>query len=521
MAIRDLPIKTKLFVSITGTVAVLLLVTEVFFAVYNWFNYRDTLAKNLVAVNEVFGLNTAAALSFNDADAASEALSSLRAMQEVLKACVYTRNGDSHVLFAHYYRDSNVTPCPPRPQEGRHMGTDRIAQWRDISLDDERLGGLYLERELTDLWATTRFDALVMLIATVISLVLAVMISTWILAIIGAPIVALLNTVRNVSSTGDYSHRAERHGDDEIGELITNFNEMLRQIELRDDSLASAQEELNMRVQQADLANIELRKVVENLNATRKQLVDTEKMASLGGLVAGVAHEINTPVGVSVTAASTLHSVTRTTDQRYAEGKLTNSDLQNYFTHCKESSDIILANLQRAADLIQSFKQVAVDQTNFERRQFNVKKYLEDTLLSLNPNIRQTKVSVNVSCDEDIEINSVPGAISQIFTNLLMNSMIHGYNKDEKGTISIAVSRVDAEGMVKISYRDDGCGMSEDIRDRIFEPFFTTKRGSGGSGLGMHIVFNLVTQRLKGTVEVNSAPGQGTEVLLTLPAQLP
>lgn len=521
MAIRDLPIKTKLFVSITGTVAVLLLVSEIFFAVYNWFNYRDTLARNLVAVNEVIGLNATAALSFNDAEAASEALSSLRGMHEVLKACIYTQDSDSSELFAHYYRDSQVEPCPPRPKEGRFLGSETIAQWSDIWLNKERLGGLYLERELGDLWAATRFDALVMMSATLVSLVLAAIISTWILTIIGAPIVALLETVRKVSSTGNYSHRAQRHGNDEIGELITNFNEMLRQIELRDDSLAKAQDELNMRVQQADLANIELRKVVENLNATRKQLVDTEKMASLGGLVAGVAHEINTPVGVGVTAASTLQAETLAASTRYGEGQLTNTDLRNYFEHCTQTSDIILNNLQRAADLIQSFKQVAVDQTNFERRKFNVKAYLEETLLSLNPNLRQTKVTVTIDCPGDIVINSVPGAISQIFTNLLMNSMVHAYGKQDEGAIKIAVSEPDETGQLHIRYSDDGCGMSSEVRERIFEPFFTTKRGSGGSGLGMHIVYNLITQRLKGTVQVNSELGKGTEVILSIPADLP
>jgi len=183
-----------------------------------------------------------------------------------------------------------------------------------------------------------------------------------------------------------------------------------------------------------------------------------------------------------------------------------------------QSTEIILNNLRIAADLVHSFKQVAVDQTSFERRKFNLKSYFDETLLSLRPNLKNTQVAVEIDCDASLEANSVPGTISQIFTNLLMNSLMHAYPSGEAGRIRVVVAECD--GDIEICYSDDGCGMEEEVREKIFEPFFTTKRGAGGSGLGMHIVFNLVSQQLKGQVEVLSALGEGTEVRIRFPSGL-
>lgn len=261
--------------------------------------------------------------------------------------------------------------------------------------------------------------------------------------------------------------------------------------------------------------NDALSTALEQLQAAQAQLVESEKMASLGGLVAGVAHEINTPIGIGVTAASTLANNTEILISSYKSGKLKGSALKTYLYTTGRSSELILNNLRRAHELVQSFKQVAVDRTTLDKRPFAVKEYLEETLLSLNPHIRQTKHDILVNGDEDIIIDSYPGAFSQIITNLIMNSINHAYPNGEAGQLFFNLSQ--KEKQLVIEYGDDGCGIPAENLSQIFEPFFTTARIRGGTGLGLHIVYNLITQTLNGTIRCESEVGYGTKFILVLP----
>lgn len=266
----------------------------------------------------------------------------------------------------------------------------------------------------------------------------------------------------------------------------------------------------------------ERRRQEEELAATRhelsdaqRQLVESEKMAALGGLVAGIAHEINTPVGIGVTAASHLESRNRDFGRLYDEGKMKRSDLEKFLDTVRQSSDLLLSNLNRAAEIIGSFKQVAVDQSSEERRVFNVREYLDEILLSLRPALKKTRHEIEVRGDDVIELDSYPGVFSQIVTNLVMNSLLHAYEDDEAGHLTFALQQSSDRFIFK--YSDDGKGIPKDDLNKIFEPFFTTKRNQGGSGLGMHIVYNLVTQRLNGKLDIESQVGKGTTFILDLP----
>ena len=264
-----------------------------------------------------------------------------------------------------------------------------------------------------------------------------------------------------------------------------------------------------------ETANSQLRMSLETLERARDQLVQSEKMAALGELVAGVAHEINTPVGVGVTAASFLDAKTSEMKKIYEAGELKRSELENYLQTVEEVSNSILINMERAAELISSFKQVAVDQSSENRRQFNLKEYIYEILLSLRPRYKKTQHAIDVVCEPDIELNSFPGAFSQILNNLIMNSLIHGFQGIEKGTITIHISRQGKD--ILFVYRDNGRGMGSEEREKVFDPFYTTMRGKGGTGLGMSIVFNLVTQTLKGGIECESAPGRGVVFTMKFP----
>ncbi|MBU2627449.1 MAG: response regulator [Proteobacteria bacterium] len=273
--------------------------------------------------------------------------------------------------------------------------------------------------------------------------------------------------------------------------------------------------EKNQYQKDLEKANIELTASLEILERTRDQLVQSEKMAALGELVAGVAHEINTPVGVGVTAASFLDGKTSDFKKIYASGELKRSDLENYLQIVEEVSNSILINMERAAELISSFKQVAVDQSSENRRRFNLKEYINEILLSLRPRYKKTSHIIEVNCDDTIELNSFPGAFSQIMNNMIMNSLVHGFEKIEKGIIQIDLSRK-AETILFV-YKDNGNGMTQEQKEKVFDPFFTTMRGKGGTGLGMSIVFNLVTQTLKGSIECESSPGKGVIFTMKFP----
>ena len=270
---------------------------------------------------------------------------------------------------------------------------------------------------------------------------------------------------------------------------------------------------------ETDLANQALRDSLVMVRRTQSQLVESEKMASLGGLVAGVAHEINTPIGIGVTAASFLERKSRECRERFASGELKRSDLEGFLEDAGESTRMILSNLERAAALVRSFKQVAVDQTSEERRRFVLRSYLDDVLASLRPRLKRTSHTVTVRCPEGLEIDSFPGALAQVITNLLVNSLIHGFEEGVSGRIGFDLA-LDDEGWLLFGYFDDGRGMDEAVRTRIFEPFFTTARGQGGSGLGMHIVYNLVTRTLGGTIVCESAPGRGVRFTMRIPTGL-
>ncbi|WP_042701765.1 ATP-binding protein [Azospirillum sp. B506] len=260
----------------------------------------------------------------------------------------------------------------------------------------------------------------------------------------------------------------------------------------------------------------ELERAYADLKETQANLVQAEKMASLALLVAGVAHEINTPIGIAFGCATHLSGRTGFLAEAFAGGTLKKSDLSAYVATATESSRLIEQNLTRAAELIQSFKRVAVDQTSQERRRFDLLAYLEEVVTSLGPTLRKNPHRVAISCSPGILMDSFPGALSQVVTNLVMNALTHAFPPDRKGHIVIDVDEI-GDGDVVIRFIDDGVGIAAENLPKVFEPFFTTRRGSGGSGLGLHIVFNLVTQSLGGRISVDSVPGDGTTFSLRIP----
>lgn len=263
----------------------------------------------------------------------------------------------------------------------------------------------------------------------------------------------------------------------------------------------------------------ELKDTLLKLQRTQQKLVQQEKMASLGGLVAGIAHEINTPLGICVTGVSHLIEELRFAKQALDNEELTESILLEFFEEVENAGEILTANTKRAADLVQSFKQVAVDQSSNSIRDINLAHYIQEVLLSLRPTLKKVKHSITVQCDDHINISANAGAISQVLSNLILNSIKHGFEGIEQGKIIINVE--EKKNNVILRYADDGVGLDAEAMSQLFEPFYTTKRGDGGSGLGTHLVYNLVTAALHGRLEAKSEPNKGLAYLIKFPTQPP
>lgn len=262
-------------------------------------------------------------------------------------------------------------------------------------------------------------------------------------------------------------------------------------------------------------ANRELVETLNELKATQTQLIQSEKLSGLATLVAGVAHEINTPLGISVTAISYLNDQLTRFETLYSTTAIKRQDLEKHIEQSKEVISMIINNLDRASKLVNSFKQVSIDQSTENKRTFKVKAYLEQLLLSLHPKIKKSHQQVIIHCPEDLEIKSYPGAYAQIITNLIFNSLLHAYEPETPGSIEITLTHDDR--LLQMIYTDDGKGMDAGVKDKVFTPFFTTNREGGGTGLGLHIIYNIVTLQLNGSIVCESAPNKGTQFTITLP----
>ena len=281
------------------------------------------------------------------------------------------------------------------------------------------------------------------------------------------------------------------------------------------DVNAKLEERVEQRTYKLSQANNALEETLDQLQSTQGQLVQSEKMAALGSLVAGISHEINTPVGIAMTAITHQQEQSSELEKSYQLGNMKRSDLEKFVSNIQQSNNLIINNLLRASEMVASFKRVAVDQSNEHWELINLKEYLDSTILSLHPKIKQREIDIENRCADDLTLFTNPGAVYQVMSNLILNSLFHAFQDNETGCVSI-----DAEkhgDHIVIDFKDNGRGMTEEEQSKAFDPFFTTKRGQGGSGLGLHLVYNLVTSGLDGTILLASSEGQGCHFHIELP----
>jgi len=262
--------------------------------------------------------------------------------------------------------------------------------------------------------------------------------------------------------------------------------------------------------------NEKLKHTLDELEHTQDKLIESEKMASLGSIVAGVAHEINTPLGIALTGITYFDSISLHIRELYTENNMSQDEFEIYLNKTEEISLQIVSNITRASNLVQAFKQISVDQTHEEKREFYVKEYTDGLILSISSQIKRTQLIIHNNIPKEIKINTYPGAFGQVITNLIMNSILHGYVNEKKGHIYIDVKEEATQ--VVLSYKDDGKGINSKELPYIFDAFFTTKKGSGGTGLGLNILYNIVQKQFKGEVSCTSEINNGVHFTITIPS---
>ncbi|MGW8390789.1 ATP-binding protein [Pseudoduganella sp. HUAS MS19] len=304
-----------------------------------------------------------------------------------------------------------------------------------------------------------------------------------------------------------------------IWALLDLTQEMQAKQQLRElnDALESRVRERSAALEQA---NRDLSHALETLQRTQHDLIASEKMASLGSLVAGIAHELNTPIGNSLLASTALDERVKEFKQSVADGTVRRSTLNHHLEEVQLACGLISSSLEKAASLIASFKQIAVDQTNDQRRRFSLHSVAFDTAATYAPRLRRSAISMEVDVPPELLLDSYPGSLYQTFNNLINNALMHAFEGRNSGHLWLS-ARAAEMGNIEIAFRDNGAGMTDEVKRHIFDPFFTTKMGNGGTGLGMNIVYNIVTGVMGGRIIIDSAPGQGTTIRMIVPLRSP
>jgi signal transduction histidine kinase len=329
------------------------------------------------------------------------------------------------------------------------------------------------------------------------------------LRIVFKPLQQLRDAMFDLATRGsDDAEELPENRQDELGDVIRGFNAVQRKLKSVITRIRVAEDEARRSQQETTMA-------MDNFRKAQESLLQADRLASLGSLVAGVAHEINTPVGITLTSASILKEATDEVLEAVGKGAVKKSDITRYLGTAAESSRLIMDNAYRAAHMIQSFKQIAVDQVSEAQRKFELREYVTEVVSSLQPRLKKTAIKVQIDCSTDIVLDTYPGALAQVLTNLVLNCVDHAFDPGVPGLISIN-ARLDGPWVV-MQVADNGKGIPPELLGKVFDPFVTTRRGQGGTGLGLNIVFNLIAKQFGGTITVSSTTdGAATGTVFTL-----
>jgi signal transduction histidine kinase len=378
----------------------------------------------------------------------------------------------------------------------------------EIKQNGQNLGYLYIEKKTDRITAFTLQLLGSTLIFSIVLIFLVYFAARSLSKKILQPVLSLAEIATTVAETKNYALRVSHKENNEITSLYDAFNHLLADTESLTTHLESRVESRTKELQDS----------LEALKKAQVQLVQSEKMAALGNLVSGVAHEVNTPLGNAITGGSIIVRETKQLLRQMEEGTLKKSSMEQKLNILNETAELLLKSINQAANLIRSFKRISVDQSVEEKREFNLYEYIEEIILTFHNVLKKIPVTVIVDGDHDLVIKSYPGVYAQIISNFIQNSILHGFSDiAQNPTITIRFE-LQNDNLV-LTYSDNGAGMDEHIKKVAFDPFTTTKRNAGGTGLGLNIVYNLITQKLEGGIDLDTEPSKGVKFTLTLPVE--
>lgn len=530
-------LKNSIVIAIMVVSSIAICLSLFFSSYYETQHQKSEAARFIKKMAAMVEQNAAPKIKNEDNAQMKQFLVSLANINEIVNVHVYSYNPYNQKLefFSSFNQPGSAAL---RPQLSRvkqltsaEISGNFIEYTKMIQSEDKntKLGYVYIRMQMNHYnIATTehiQLNLLIGLLAAIAIYFAAVLVQRKILI----PIDQIVGDIQDISYNKNYRDKVKPNQFVELERLGKSVNIMLKNFSNQMDKFArtekevtdlnrSLEEKVINRTQALRDSNQELLDALEQVHQYQSQMIESEKMASLGQMVAGVAHEVNTPIGLGVTVSTMLTDKIQTILGDLDKKSLTAKKLKTFLEESQENNQLIYRNLTRAAELINSFKQVAVDQAIDDIRTFNVKELMSDILLTIQPRLNQHPQKVLIHCDENLQVRSKAGPINQIIINLVMNSLLHGFKDRDEGEINITIW---LQGdRCHIRYQDDGNGIEEKIKQKIFDPFVTTIRGKGGSGLGMHLVYNLVTQALHGHIEVKSELGNGAQFDIEFPAEL-
>ncbi|MBQ4837567.1 MULTISPECIES: sensor histidine kinase [Pseudoalteromonas] len=493
---------------------------------------KKLIVNKLQMIAEIIAFNAQITLIFDDRKTEEKRLKSFNKVELVKNIHIYAIDDVTNKpVFFTSYNASKTPPVPLKVNEIETLkkpkvSTDYVELIIPVEYEGKIEGYVYVRGGLERLSQYINQKILVDIALTLIVLILVLFVARAIQKRIANPIDSLSLLLQDVSKNHNYSARATKSDIEEVNMLANNLNIMLARTQNQlarhqADKLEIKQlnqnleEKVNQRTIALREANQELLNTLERMHQYQNQIVENEKMASLGQMVAGVAHEVNTPIGLGVTGSTLLRDKLADINAAFEQKTLTSKQLERFIHDGIENLDLIYRNLNRAAELISSFKKVAVSQDVEVSSEVNINKLFSAIISSMRAEIDIKNVTWQLSCPEQLTVRTKAGLLQQVFEQLLSNSLIHGFLDLKDNQISIHVEQ--RSQSLEIIYTDNGVGVSNAIKKRIFDPFVTTKRGEGGSGLGMHLVYNLITQALGGTITLSDDNKKGTEFIITLP----
>ena len=496
--------------------------------------FEKSLQEQALSYTRIIASNAARTIVFDDTVSEKQRLGTFQNTPFIEHIHVYKMDEASGQLtFFSSYNKQGLAPIPARFSKLERLTSptindSNIEVSQPVTLDGDVIGYVYLRGSLEQvrlfMWRS---------IAVAVVVALVTLLACWLATLrlrkaIVQPLDSVVDVVSQVARDKNYSLRLPSSQLAEFDTMAQAFNTMLDRVQQHITRQRRAEEEasqlntqleqqVTQRTQALKESNSELLKTLEQLHQYQGQLVESEKMASLGDMVAGIAHEVNTPIGLSVTASTLLQDKLAVMQEKFDAKRISTSEFERFLKDCDENLQIIYRNLNRAADLVTSFKQVAVDQSSEVDRDIEINSFMNDVLMSVKPRrLNPEHFPINVHCAGDIQVRAKAGPLNQILMNLIINSMVHAFEGREKGQIDISFQLVN-DNELEIIYTDNGQGVDADISRKIFDPFVTTKRGSGGSGLGLHLVYNLVTQVLGGNIHFFSEENNGVEFIIRFP----